>query len=55
MTDREQQIEQINLKIVALILERKQAQRRGTWAQEEAIYKQIAELESQIKQIEAGQ
>jgi hypothetical protein len=53
MTERSDKINKINQQIVALMLERKQAERHGAWAQEEAIYKQIEALEKQIKKIEA--
>lgn len=49
--EQRERIEKIDEKIVGLILERKQAQRRGTWAQEQSIYAKIDELESQIKVI----
>jgi len=52
MTERSDKIDKINQRIVALMLERKQAERHGTWTQEEAIYKQIEVLEKQIKKIE---
>ena len=45
-------IEAVNVKIVALILDRKKAQRHGTWAQECAINEQIDKLEKEIKAIE---
>lgn len=54
MTDtKRDRIEAINLKIVALMLKRARAQRHGTWAQECALYDEMAELEKQIKLIEA--
>ena len=47
-----ERIEAINIKIVALMLDRKKAQRHGTWAQECAINEQIDKLEKEIKAIE---
>ena len=51
--DQSRRIEKINTVILALMVQRSQVHRRGTWAEEEAIYNKIEELESQIKLIKA--
>lgn len=51
MVTKTERIEAVNVKIVALMLKRKQAQHHGTWAQECALYDQMAELEKQITAI----
>ena len=48
-----ERIEKINVKILALMLDRKKAQRFGQFAQELVIYEEIDKLEAQIKLIEA--
>lgn len=51
--EQKDRIEKINIEILALILKRKQTQRRGTWAQEQVIFEEIDKLEEKIKGIEA--
>lgn len=53
IAEQKERIEKINVKILALMLDRKKAQRFGQFAQELVIYEEIDKLEAQIKLIEA--